>query len=599
VFTAFAVPTFTPTIDGTKDAGWGVTPDHSSTTQRLPAEFNLDGGMYVTDDNTSLYIGYDADNDPLADGRTPHIHIVLDVGNTAAGGTFACWGAGGVTYGFPFQPEFDIVMQWNTDNEVTQFTGLNRWDGFWNQLTELTNDAGGGNSWTELAIPKTLLGITAAGTALNFSMWLRPHWDCAGGTACLPEDADFPVDNCGGGGGAFSTQWAYTTQVNFGESDPPGILQARQIDRDEIEITFDEPMDETTLQNTAFYTPTGWSIAAVSYTTPTTVGLRSNFNFVESTGYPIYLTPSIRDVAGNSIDATNNSRIVIAADYGDLIVVVAAPAVYTCIRFKGSFNFYHEYDPSWSGGGQLMYDNGTNGDSVAGDLRHTLVFPVIPSANTFEWGAETCGSQWLIQGPNLTFTVPDGAQYYAFYEVPDVTTVPCDVTFRCDMQFIGDPFTGVHLAGAAMGWNYPGLAMSDGDLDDQYTLTYTLPAGSPRHQEFKYQYVDGDPDQEWESALNRSFDIVGAPATLELPNYFFNDYLAPPQNMTAYSYDTLDRVIVRWNQDYQRVNFEIFGHTSPDSILQNGTSLGVVDSTSFPDTGAPVRRFYSVRTVAP
>lgn len=595
--TAFAVPTFTPTIDGTKDAGWGVTPDHSSTSQRLPAEFNLDGGMYVTDDNTSLYIGYDADNDPMVDGRTPHIHILLDVGSTAGGGGSGCWGAGGVTYGFPFQPEYDIVMQWNTDNQVTQFTGLNRWDGFWNQLAELTNDAGGGNSWTELAIPKTLLGITSAGTVLNVSMWLRPHWDCAGGNACLPADEDFPMDNCGGGGSSFSTQWVYTTQVNFGESDPPGISLVKQIDRDEVEIQFDEPMDTADLLVLANYTPTGWSINSVSYATATTVGLRSNFNFVEGSAYSVVLGSGISDVAGNAIDVNADEAAWIATDYGDLVVVVLAPAVYTCIRFKGSFNFYHEYDLSWSGGGQQMYDNGTNGDSVAGDLRHTIVFPVVPNANTFNWGAETCASQWLIQGPNRDFTVPDGGQHYAFYEVPDVTTAPCDVTFRCDVQFIGDAFTSVHVAGVFNGWPGPGQIMADVDLDEQHTVTVTIPAGSPRTQEYKYQLFDGV-NTNWEGVANRSFSIVGAPATLDLTNYFFNDYLAPPANVTAYNYDTVDRLILHWD-NYDRVNFEVFGHSSPDSVLENGTSLGVVDSASFTDSGAPTKRFYLVRTVAP
>lgn len=596
VCAAFAVPTFTPAIDGVKDGGWGNTPDHSSTTQRLPTEFNLDGGMYVTDDNTSLYFGYDADNDPWVDGKTPHIHIVIDVANTAAGGNYACWGAGNVTYGFTYLPEYDVVMQWNTDNQNSQFTGLNRWDGFWNQITELTNDAGGGGQWTELAIPKTLLGISSAGTILNISMWLRPAWDSQGAVACLPADEDFPSDFASNAG-TFNSQWAYTTQVNFGESDPPGISQLKQIDRDEIELQFDEPMDEATLSNVANYAPTGWSINSISYTSPTTVGIRCNFNFIEGTGYSILLNSGIHDVAGNSIDVSNNSRTFTAVDYGDLVVVVAAPAVYTCIKFKGSFNFYHEYDPSWSGGSQQMYDDGTHGDSVAGDHRHTLVFPIVPTAQAFEWGAETCSNQWLIQGPNQSFSVPDGGQHYTFYEVPDVTTAPCDVTFRCDMQFIGDPFDSVHVSGSFLGWPGPGARLTDGDLDEQYTLTYTIPAGSPRHTEFKFQYVIGG-NTNWEGSPNRSFDIVGAPATLDLPNYFFNDYLAPPQGLTIYQYDALDR-LVRVPDAHNRVRYEFFRHTLPDSVMQNGVSLGVVNTSSILDPGVGNKSFYQARYVAP
>lgn len=599
-FSAFAVPTFTPAVDGVKDAGWGAVPDHSSTTQALPLEFNLDGGMYVTDDNQNIYIGYDADNDPFVDGMNPHIHILMDVNNTAAGGGIGCWGATATHYAMTYLPEYDIVMQWNTENEsaLAGFTGLNRWDGYWNQLTELTNDAGGGNSWTELAIPKALIGILDAGVPLNFSMWLRPSWSggAQGAVACLPADADFP-SNGGAVPGTFNSQWAYTTQIAFGESDPPAILSWHQIDRDELEIVFDEPMNTTTLANLANYTPNGWSINTTSYTTATTVGLRSNFNFVETNPYSVILEPGITDVAGNAIDPAADSAGWTAVDYADLVVVVAAPAAYTCIRFKGSFNFYHEYDPTWQGGSHGMFDNGTNGDSVAGDGRWTIVWPLVPSASIYEWGAETCSGQWLIQGPNQQVTIADGGQYYAFYEVPDPTTAPCDVTFRLDKQFETWNYQSVHVSGSAFGWAYPGQVMTDADLDSQFVVTYTIPAGSARHVEFKFQYADSlTPGDEWEWIGNRSFDIVGEPATIDLGNMFWNDWIAPPANVTAIK--TGADVRVRWNPA-MRVNFQVFSHTVPDSVMENGSMIGTTGNSFFDTPPTTVKSFYQVRTVYP
>jgi hypothetical protein len=594
---AFAVPAFTPVVDGVKDAGWGSTPDWSTTSQADPTGFNLDGGMYVTDDNVNLYFGFDADNDPLVDGKSVHVHILMDVNNTAAGGGFGCWNAVNAHYAMPYLPEYDIVMQWNTTNESAHdgYTGLQTWLGWWSEQ-QLTNDAGGGNSWTELAVPKSLLsGVMNAGVPLNFSMWLRPTWDCAGGCACLPADASFPSTN-GSLSATLHSQWAYTTQVTFGEAIPPQILSWKQIDRDEVELVFNEPMNQTTLSNVANYTPNGWSVASpVSYVTATTLGLRSNFNFVEGNPYSVICNPAVTDVAGNAIDPANDSAGWNAVDYADLIVVVAAPSAYTCLRFKGSFNFYHEYDSGWSGGGKAMYDNGTNGDSVAGDGRWTIVWPLVPSATPYEWGAETCASQWLIQGANQQVTITDGGQYYAFYQVPDPTTVDCQVTFHCDMQFASWFHTQPYVAGSFNGWPAPGTPMTDPDLDSVYTLTLTIPAGSARHQEFKFQYIDELSATQWEYN-NRAFDITGAPTTLDLGQMFWNDWIPALSSVTAIKSGT--DVRIRW-YPYQRVSFQVFAHSVPDSIMENGAIIGTTTNPYYDVTPTPTRQFYQVRAVYP
>ncbi len=595
-----AVPSFTPVIDGVKDAGWGNTPDHSSTTQWVPTEFNFDEGVYVTDDALAFYFGFMADGDPWVDNRNPHIHFQIDK-NTAAGGSSDPWGSS-QAYAHPFLPEYEIIMQWGDaeapGDSAIEWTGFVVWNGSsWN-TSELTTDAGGRNTWTEIKILKSQLGITSAGEVLHLSMWLRPSWNQSYGTACLPADATFGSDFGNTNGGAFDSQFEYIVQASLNDTDPPGIDHVKQIDRDEVEIVFDEPMDVATLI-AANFTAGGWSINSVSYATATTVGLKCNFNFVEGSPYTVTVDPEVTDAAENVMDPADDEATWTAVDYSDVVIVVAAPAVYTCIRFKGSFNFYHERDGSWSGGSQVMYDDGTHGDTTAGDGRHTILWPLVPDPTAFEWGAETCGAQWLIQGPNQQISVTDGSQaYYGFYQVPDVTTAPCDITFRCDMQFVDDAFTGVHLAGAAMGWNYPGLNLTDGDLDEQFTLVYTLPAGSPRNQEFKFQFSDGDADQEWEGISNRSFTISGAPTSLDLGNMFYNDVVDAPYNLTCLRNGTNARL--RWNQEYQRVNFEVFARSEPDSILEYGTSLGTVGTNVFDDPFGPdFRKFYLVRTVTP
>ncbi|MBU1637587.1 hypothetical protein KKC97_07980, partial [bacterium] len=59
----WAVPTFTPSLTppGIKDPGWGATPDEATTSLAEPAAFNLDSGLYVTDDNEYIYFGFWAD----------------------------------------------------------------------------------------------------------------------------------------------------------------------------------------------------------------------------------------------------------------------------------------------------------------------------------------------------------------------------------------------------------------------------------------------------------------------------------------------------------------------------------------------------------
>ncbi len=154
---AYAVPSFTPMVDGVKDAGWGNTPDHiTNSIAADPITFNLDSGLYVTDDAEWVYFGYWADDDPWADGKSVHVHILIDVNSTAAGGTFACWGAANVFYAMPFKPDYDLVMQWNTDDQNASFTGLNTWQFFsWVQQPEITTDAAAAVSGRKLQSART------------------------------------------------------------------------------------------------------------------------------------------------------------------------------------------------------------------------------------------------------------------------------------------------------------------------------------------------------------------------------------------------------------------------------------------------------------
>ncbi|MBL0061161.1 MAG: hypothetical protein IPP40_06670 [bacterium] len=597
--TAYAVPSFTPIIDGVKDAGWGVTPDHSSTSQALPTEFNLDGGLYVTDDAEYVYFGYDADNDPWTDAKSVHVHIVFDVGSTVVGGTFACWGASNVAYTHPFKPEYDLVMQWNTDDQNASFTGLNTWTiNTWVQQPEITTDDGGGSQWTEVAIRKNQIGTPGFGTTLNISMWLRPAWDSQGGVACLPADATFPSDNAALAH-PLNAQFAYSIQTAYGDAVAPRLLSVHQIDRRSVELLFNEPMNPVRMNNSSYYVPGGWPFTGFRYVTDLTVGIWNFGGFTDGSSYNIALLSGISDVAGNPIDPNFDSLGWTAPNYADVLFRVEDPgATQDSIFLKGSFNFYHEYDAGWAGGNVLLYDNGTNGDVTPADHVFSRSFEMVPNGGTpsFEWGCVDELNNWLVVGPNQTFSLVDNTDITVTYIIPNPTVNPVTVTFRCDVEcLIGAGVTpdSVSVAGPFNGWN--GQVMTDADLNDQYTLDVLFPAGSVRVQEYKFRYhVAGG--TEWESVANRPLEINDANPTQDQGNFYWNDWVCPPTNLTIYSNGT--NADLRWNGP-ARANFMIYGHIAPDSIIENGTILGTSATETYTVTPLIGSQFFQVRAYRP
>ncbi len=597
---AYAVPSFTPMVDGVKDAGWGNTPDHiTNSIAADPITFNLDSGLYVTDDAEWVYFGYWADDDPWADGKSVHVHILIDVNSTAAGGTFACWGAANVFYAMPFKPDYDLVMQWNTDDQNASFTGLNTWQFFsWVQQPEITTDAGGGSQWTEVAIRKNQIGTPAQGVVLNLAMWLRPAWDTNGGVACLPEQANFPSNN-GATGASLSVQFPYTIQHVFGDAVAPQLVSVHQIDRDRVELLFNEPMDPVRLQNTAFYNTGGtWPLTSVQYVTGLTAGLYNSGDFISGNSYSISVSSNIRDVAGNPIDPNFDSLSWTGQGYSDVLFRVEDPgATHDTILVKGSFNFYHEHDPSWQGGNVLLYDNGTNGDEVGGDHVFSIRFPLVPNGGTpnFEWGCVDELNNWLVVGPNQTFALVDTNDITVTYVIPCPTLNPGTVTFRCDVQCLSvGGIDSVSVAGPFNGWN--GELLSDADINGQFTLDRLFPAGSARDQEYKFRYhVAGG--TEWESVSNRLFTINDANPTQDLGNRFFNDQVCAPTALTVYP--VAADAILRWDGP-DRADYEIFAHTVSDSIVENGTLVGTVSAQTFTVTGPlSPSQYYQVRAKLP
>lgn len=104
------------------------------------------------------------------------------------------------------------------------------------------------------------------------------------------------------------------------------------------------------------------------------------------------------------------------------IVEDVASMNYDGFFLKGSWDANGQYDPSWDGGAEHsgFYDDGTNGDVVAGDHIWTCQFDLVVDggSNTWEWGVNDTEHNWI--AGNWQFTVPDQTPQTLTWIIPDV-----------------------------------------------------------------------------------------------------------------------------------------------------------------------------------
>ena len=93
---------------------------------------------------------------------------------------------------------------------------------------------------------------------------------------------------------------------------------------------------------------------------------------------------------------------------------------YDGFYLKGSWDVNGNYDPSWDSGNEhsAFYDDGTNGDAVAGDHIWTCQQDLVVDngANTWEWGVNDSDHNWV--AGNWQFTIPDTSAQTQSWEVP-------------------------------------------------------------------------------------------------------------------------------------------------------------------------------------
>jgi hypothetical protein len=571
----WAVPSFTPVIDGNKDALWGSTPTNASYTRMEPINFSLTGGCYVTNDLNFVYVGIPTDNDPWSDGNPINLSVLIDVGNTAGGGTTDPYGAGSVTYDMPFLPDYEIVTEWAEWNEAIGYASFCGWTTSWS-FTDFTSlggsKAGGGTAFTEFAIPRSIIGSPADGSVLNLAVWVRPAGNKNCATSCIPEDNTFPGDwgdNCNG---AFTTQFPYTMQVFAGDT-MPHIVSATQLGRGLVEIGFNKPMNQTTLNQSGNYTPTGWTFIGIGLVTANSVRLQSA-GFTDGSGYSVTLSSNIQDTYGTPLTATNNPVSWTAPDFTDVLFTVTDQTLtHNAISLKGSWsNVAHGYDAGWSNGAiYTMYDNGTHGDVLAGDYIFSLSYYLLPDI-TYNWGCEDDNHIWLPPSNQVFNCTVNDTTVNWVNTSPDYSfSQNVTVTFRCDMQFFADTTVDtVRIAGYFTGWS--GKDLVDPDHDRVWTLDTLFTAGTSKRLEFKFQRIHNG--TAWESVDNRVIIADDNNPTYTTDLMFFNNVFPMP-SVTAYG-DATTGVILRWEGSSTRVNYKVYGSTDYASIVAPANLLGTV-----------------------
>jgi len=91
------------------------------------------------------------------------------------------------------------------------------------------------------------------------------------------------------------------------------------------------------------------------------------------------------------------------------------------------------------------------------------------------------------------------------YHIISPTTTDVTIHFSVNMNSIDTISEPVSIVGDFTSWEYSPIAMSDSDADGIYEGSVLFPAGSARHQEYKY--IMGTAPVIWETVANRSFDI--------------------------------------------------------------------------------------------
>ncbi len=192
---------FTPQIDANKWEDWeNVDLTNSTGSYNLP--YDACKKLWITHDDTCIYIGWEFGGDPWDDGLSSHWMFAIDVNGTASGNGTDPW-CSTTEVGWQNKPDFWITAWISYGNDAFGGISLKKWTGtIWRDVGGLRHAESVSNGWAEIGILMDTLGITF-GDSIFIVCYFRPAENKPGISDANPFD-----DTCSD----YADNSAYITQ---------------------------------------------------------------------------------------------------------------------------------------------------------------------------------------------------------------------------------------------------------------------------------------------------------------------------------------------------------------------------------------------------
>ncbi len=512
----------TPTMDGIPDGVYGAAEASDPDTDGAGNE-NMDLlDLYVCNDASYWYFCFTIDDDIGATNWGKYV-IYLDTDGASGSGAPSDQGSWyrNVWVNDPHLPEYALYSWVDSPPYDPSHTQFWFFSGGWSMSGGVDAVAlnAGAISGIEWKIEKTRIGDPD-------SLWCEV-WSTGGNSGDNARDtANDPPDDWNGAEGAWQdSAWidvsALVHYVSGSDVTPPRAVSALATDYTHVKVSFNEAMNEPSATNPANYTIPGLSVTAAEKLTADTYRLTTSAQ-TYGVAYTVTVAPAVQDLAGNGMDPAYDEVTFTGFGVAQVTFMVDDTGDINYAdgyKFKGSWdtNQYHAYDPGW-GLGQLydMYDDGTNGDVVAGDHIWTAILDLVPDggANSWQWGVTALNGDWI--DGNWQFSVTDTTDFELTYTPPALTEQDVAVVFSVDMSaetvvspliISGDtePLNWDWSTGNPDTLNDEGINGDGTAGDDIWTITLLFPTGTRKRVEYKFG--NGGADNDLPYGVNRIFFI--------------------------------------------------------------------------------------------
>lgn len=204
-------------IDGIKDIAWGNNPVIANNSKAAkPESFNLDKGLYISENKKTLFLGIEVDPDPIDGQRISEMQILIGREGKAGGVDDPYnFDADHIKYA-GFAPYIVIPIQWDSNNGgKIMSAGFVSWDadsqkwkyGDFSGVGKI--GAGGGtgvgigdtaskiakeNTWLEISLSKSLLKLEDISGSIKVAVILKSDSRSSGACSSIPDDDAFVSD---------------------------------------------------------------------------------------------------------------------------------------------------------------------------------------------------------------------------------------------------------------------------------------------------------------------------------------------------------------------------------------------------------------------